>query len=231
MIAKLRPGMHDEFLLSLCLVDADKGFGTHPMTWTELLRDTKGRPFRLIPRCVIVQPIVARRGLSMTLLLGANQNYHPTAINMVLCSALRPAQHFAAIAGWMSQSDWELHMATDNFVRAEARIGPMLIGTALSPAGRRAMAVRLPGGIMNGNNQRSSSTILCGQTLFQVCGSPGKAPSYAWCLCILTMRIWWTGPVLKEHPRHPFANSTTFSAPPSQWRNTSLCQPKDYSSA
>ena len=34
---------------------------------------------------------------------------------MVLCSAQRPAQHFAAIAGWMSQSDWELHMATDNF--------------------------------------------------------------------------------------------------------------------
>ena len=50
MIAKLRPGMHDEFLLSQSLVVADKGFGTHPMTWTELLRATKGRPFRLIPR-------------------------------------------------------------------------------------------------------------------------------------------------------------------------------------
>ena len=45
MIAKLRPGIHDEFLLSLCLVDADKGFGTHPMTWTELLRRHQGPTF------------------------------------------------------------------------------------------------------------------------------------------------------------------------------------------
>ena len=140
---------------------------------------------------------------------------------MVLCSALRPAQHFAAIAGWMSQSDWELHMATDNFVRAEARVGPMLIGTAfISGREEELWLCGLPGGIMNGNNQRSSSTILCGQTLFQVCGSPGKAPSYAWCLCILTMRIWWTGPVLKEasqasllptqqHSRHPLRSGET----------------------
>ena len=55
IIARLRPGLHDDFLLSQSVVDADKGFGTQPMTWSELLRATKGRSFRLIPRCVIVQ--------------------------------------------------------------------------------------------------------------------------------------------------------------------------------
>ena len=34
---------------------------------------------------------------------------------LVLCSALRPAQHVAAVAAWVSQSDWEVLMTNYNF--------------------------------------------------------------------------------------------------------------------
>ena len=61
VITKLRPGLHDEFLLSQSLVDVDKGFGSPPLTWSELLRTADGSPFRLIPRCVIVQPSGKKR--------------------------------------------------------------------------------------------------------------------------------------------------------------------------
>ena len=132
---------------------------------------------------------------------------------------LRPAQHIAAIAGWMSQSDWELHMATDNFESGGEdwpdayRHSPISgreesYGCAVAwwhherqqPAFQLYNSLRL--------QSRASDAI------------PGLwkpwegACLLAWCLCSLTMRIWWTGPVLKEHPKHPFASSTTFSAPP-----------------
>ena len=34
---------------------------------------------------------------------------------LVLCSALRPAQHVAAVAAWVSQSNWEVLMTNYNF--------------------------------------------------------------------------------------------------------------------
>ena len=114
IIAKLRPGLHDEFLLSQSVVDADKGFGTHPMTWSELLRATQGRPFRLIPRCVIVQPSGKKRIIDDAA-VGGQSALSSDYNKLVLCSALRPAQHVAAVASWMSQSDWEHHMAHDHF--------------------------------------------------------------------------------------------------------------------
>ena len=114
IIAKLRPGLHDDFLLSQSLVDADKGFGTYPMTWSELIRTTQGRPFRLIPRCVIVQPSGKKRIIDDAA-VGGQSELSSDYNKLVLCSALRLAQHVAAIASWMSRSDWEHHMATDHF--------------------------------------------------------------------------------------------------------------------
>ena len=49
IIARLQPGLHDDFLLSQSLVDADKGFGTYPMTWSELLRVNTGATFPAHP--------------------------------------------------------------------------------------------------------------------------------------------------------------------------------------
>ena len=44
------------------LKDCEKGFCTPPLSSAELQRHTGGQPFRLFPRCVIVQSS-ARRGL------------------------------------------------------------------------------------------------------------------------------------------------------------------------
>ena len=66
VIARPKPGVHDEFLIAQSLVDVDKGFGTPPMRWSDLVRSTGGRPLRLIPRCVIVQP--SSRSVSWTML-------------------------------------------------------------------------------------------------------------------------------------------------------------------
>ena len=89
MIAKLRPGLHDEFLLSQSLVDADKGFGTYPMAWADLLRTTKGQPFRLIPRCVIVQRSGKKRIIDHAAVGGQSElSSDANANNLVLCNAL-----------------------------------------------------------------------------------------------------------------------------------------------
>jgi len=104
IIAKPRPGLHDDFLLSQSLVDADKGFGTYPMTWSELLRTTQGNSFQLIPRCVIVQPSGEKRIIDDAA-VGGQSALSSDYNKLVLCSALRPAQHVAAIASWMTQSD------------------------------------------------------------------------------------------------------------------------------
>ena len=40
VIARPKPGVHDEFLIAQSLVDVDKGFGTPPMRWSDLVRST-----------------------------------------------------------------------------------------------------------------------------------------------------------------------------------------------
>ena len=54
-IASLKPGRHDAVLLEQSLSDAAQGFCSTRLTHTQLLRELRGEPFRLIPRCVIVQ--------------------------------------------------------------------------------------------------------------------------------------------------------------------------------
>ena len=55
ILAGLRPGKDDAFLLSQSCKDAEDGFCSSPMTKTELLSMLRGKRFRLIPRCVITQ--------------------------------------------------------------------------------------------------------------------------------------------------------------------------------
>ena len=55
MLASLRPGKDDTFLLEQSQKDADRGFFTAPMSLSELQRELQGQEFRLIPRCVSTQ--------------------------------------------------------------------------------------------------------------------------------------------------------------------------------
>eukprot|EP00435_Cladocopium_sp_Y103_P073341 s50_g43.t1 len=55
LIAQLKPGKHDEFLLTQSIEDATNGFCTFPLTSTQLQTQIQGQAHRLIPRCVITQ--------------------------------------------------------------------------------------------------------------------------------------------------------------------------------
>ena len=52
--------------LSQSVADAEAGFCTPPLTWSQLLRETQGKPIRLIPRCVIQQSSGKQRIISIT---------------------------------------------------------------------------------------------------------------------------------------------------------------------
>ena len=55
LLARMRPGLEDSFIMEQSLVDARKGFATEPMSWDELQAYVAGQQFRLIRRFVITQ--------------------------------------------------------------------------------------------------------------------------------------------------------------------------------
>ena len=55
ILARLRPGADDEFMLQQSFKDAEKGFCSQPMNAEELQNLLGMEPYRLIPRCVITQ--------------------------------------------------------------------------------------------------------------------------------------------------------------------------------
>ena len=110
----LKPGLHDETLLEQSLKDADQGFCTPPLTFQELQRITKGRAFRLIPRCIIVQSSGKKRIIDNGDTGG--QSARSSDYNkLVLCSPLRPAQHIAMVAASMTWEAWHTRLEHDNF--------------------------------------------------------------------------------------------------------------------
>ena len=107
-----KPGRHDDFLLSQSLADAEKGFCSEPMAWTELLRVMQGRAFRLIPRCVVEQANGKKRIIDNGDTGG--QSERSVDFNkLVLCSALRPAQHVAAVASALGPQKWQARVQRD----------------------------------------------------------------------------------------------------------------------
>ena len=90
--ASLKPGLHDEFLLSQSVAEAEAGFCTPPLTWSQLLRETQGKPIRFIPRCVIHQSSGKQRIIDNAH-TGGQSAFSSESNKLVLCSALRPAQH------------------------------------------------------------------------------------------------------------------------------------------
>ena len=92
--SQLRPGRDDIFMRTQSVKDATAGFCTQPMTHSQLLRVAQGKPFRLIPRCIITQSSGKQRIIdnadvgSSVLLCG-----RPSTL---LALALMHADHFHA---------------------------------------------------------------------------------------------------------------------------------------
>ena len=101
ILRSLHPGRDDAFLLNQSCLDADKGFCTYPLTWSELQSRVKGQPFRLIPRCVITQASGKQRVIDDAA-KGGQSDTSRDSNKLVLCTALRPAQHAQALLSAMT---------------------------------------------------------------------------------------------------------------------------------
>ena len=111
ILARLKPGANDEFLLQQSLKDAEKGFCSQPMTVSTFQKMVGAEPFRLIPRCVITQASGKQRVIDDAY-VGLQSERSSDANKLVLCSALRPAQHlqYAYAFGPLlndSMEEWE----------------------------------------------------------------------------------------------------------------------------
>ena len=62
---RLGPSKDDDFLLQQSTKDFESGFCSPPLTKDALLKQLKGRPYRLIPRCVITQSSVNKESLTI----------------------------------------------------------------------------------------------------------------------------------------------------------------------
>ena len=106
ILARLKPGADDEFLLQQSLKDAEKGFCGLPMTAEELQRCLCAEPYRLIPRCVITQSSGKQRVIDDAY-VGLQSERSSDANKLTLCSALRPAQHLQYAYAFGRSSHWE----------------------------------------------------------------------------------------------------------------------------
>lgn len=112
ILSSLKPGKDDDFALKQSEVDASKGFCTPPMTAAQLLRETKGQPYRLIPRHVITQSSGKQRVI-VDAALGGQSDRSNDANKLVLCSPMRPAQHVALVASCFADAEWTALMEHD----------------------------------------------------------------------------------------------------------------------
>ena len=114
ILSRLRPGPDDEVSLMQSCTDADKGFCTQPLTRAELLRELRGQPHRLIPRCVITQSSGKKRIIDDAAVGGQSASSRD-ANKLVLCTPLRPAQHVQAILSYLPEEDYAMAHSSDSF--------------------------------------------------------------------------------------------------------------------
>ena len=177
ILATLRAGKDDVFLLSQSTLDAERGFCTYPMRRRELLQAVKGAPFRLIPRCVITQSSGKQRIIDNAD-QGGQSELSSDANKLVLCTPLRPAQHIRAVVAQMAPDDLREAAAADSCESGDwpdaYRHSPM--------SGTGVLGLR--GGLLAPFVGRTSLPALCGspvwaapgghqfQPVFQVGGVP-----------------------------------------------------------
>ena len=111
-IAALKPGRHEDVLLGQSLRGAVQGFCTEPLTHTQLIRELRGQPFRVIPRCVIVQSSGKKRIIDNGDTGGQSERSSDWN-KLVLCSPFPSAQHISAVASLMSDEHWA-HLASQD---------------------------------------------------------------------------------------------------------------------
>ena len=105
VLQSIGPSRDDDFLLSQSTKDFESGFCTPPLSKESLLRRLKGRPYRLIPRCVITQSSGKQRIIDNADAGGQSESSRDSN-KLVLCSALRPGQHAQAILSRVDPADW-----------------------------------------------------------------------------------------------------------------------------
>ena len=104
ILATVRAGRDDVFLLSQSTLDAEQGFCTYPIRRRELLQAVKGAPFRLIPRCLITQSSGKQRVIDNAD-QGGQSELSSDANKLVLCTPLRPAHDIRAVVAQMTPND------------------------------------------------------------------------------------------------------------------------------
>ena len=105
VLQSIGPSRDDDFLLSQPTKDFESGFCTPPLPKESLLRRLKGRPYRLIPRCVITQSSGKQRIIDNADAGGQSESSRDSN-KLVLCSALRPGQRAQAILSRVGPADW-----------------------------------------------------------------------------------------------------------------------------
>ena len=103
-LERLGPSKDDEFLLQQSTKDFESGFCSPPLTKDALLKQLNGRPYRLIPRCVITQSSGKQRIIDNADAGGQSETSRDSN-KLVLCSALRPGQHAQAIVSRIPPED------------------------------------------------------------------------------------------------------------------------------
>ena len=152
-IAALKPGKHDDALLEQSLNDAAQGFCSTPLTHAQLLRELRGEPFRLIPRCVIVQSSGKKRIIDNGDTGGQSERSSDWN-KLVLCSPLRPAQHIGAVASLLTDDQW--HALTSHDARLSGGEDWPIVPTDIPRSVvKKAVGVSYASGTRNAANQPS----------------------------------------------------------------------------
>ena len=208
--ASLKPGLRDEFLLSQSVADAEAGFCTPPLTWSQLLRETQGKPIRLIPRCVIQQSSGKQRIIDNAH-TGGQSAFSSESNKLVLCSALRPAQH-ASLAVSALGFDRAKEVLQHDSLEGGGEDWPNAYRSCpMSADESRASSVGI---IVNGGFLRTSctqgSSLACPWLSRLSTGIPDSVKPWDADSCsslypsILTTRISLTGPRAKGPGSRPF---------------------------
>ena len=115
ILASLKPGKDDSFLLSQSTQDAEKGFCSVPLTRSQLLQSIRAVPHRLIPRCVITQSSGKQRIIDNAD-DGGQSERSSDSNKLVLCSPFRPAQQIAWVVSGMDTTQLAEAVQSDEWL-------------------------------------------------------------------------------------------------------------------
>ena len=125
LLAKMRPGIDDDTILSKSMEDSEKGFASAPVRMEEFEKSAEGSNFRFIRRFVITQATGKKRIIDDA--ADGGQSEVSTDENaLCFCSAMQPAHHITAIQNhldfknipWPAGSDGCIESAGEDWPNA-----------------------------------------------------------------------------------------------------------------